>query len=162
MKTTKKRNKKYSPREIFTNAVDWAIAGSFTFPHATQAEITLPVYDAFKIMQQGIATRDDWNMVCSGANLAEALAGLQIGPNLLPAIYAGLDALDKVARRMLKGGTSTMRADEMAAIREMIEMYRIQVSLCTQAEFGRAIKKVKDMHRGGAMKEVAKVYAAMN
>lgn len=35
----KKRNKKYKPREIKGNCIEWAIAGVHTFPIETQRDI---------------------------------------------------------------------------------------------------------------------------
>ncbi len=41
------------------------------------------------------------------------------------------------AMRMLSSGKSTCRGDEIAAVVEALNMYRIQLSLCTQAEMAK-------------------------
>jgi len=72
-----------------------------------------------------------------------------------------LTALHTVAMRMLSKGSSTLRATELAAIREGRDMYQIQLSLCSQAECMRAVSRVQNLHRSGAMADVAKLYAQM-
>ncbi|PUA17285.1 hypothetical protein [Glaciimonas sp. PCH181] len=161
MTGTKKRNKSYKPRRVQLDPVSWAIAGSHKIPLKLQAELREPLADALALLRQGVAKRDDWNQLSNALNLAEALAGLQIGPNLVPAIAAGERSLEAVALRMQKTGHSTLWAVELADITEALEMYRIQVSLCSQAEYSRAVRRVKDMHRGGGMCDVAKLYEGM-
>lgn len=65
-----------------------------------------------------------------------------------------------IALRM-QGGDMHCRAPELAAITEAIAMYRIQLRLCSQAEFGRAVKKTKEMHRCGAMDDVTALFDRM-
>ncbi len=93
----KARTKKYKPRECLADPVSWAIAGSFKLPHETVAATMAAVEPALKLLKQGKATRDDWNVVCQAVNVAEALAGLQVGHNLIAEIKAGEAALRSVA-----------------------------------------------------------------
>lgn len=158
----KKRNKKYKPREIKTNALDWAIAGVFTFPHETQREIMKEPMASFELLRQGKASREDWNMICQALNVGEALCELHIGDNLLDDFHKGLEALHQIALRMLSGKSSTCYAHELAAITEALAMHKIQLQLCTQAEFSRALQRVKNLINGGAQDDVAKTYARLN
>lgn len=91
-------------------------------------------------------------------NIAEALIYFQIGTNLRPQIDAALGALHSVAMRILKTGKSTCYASELAAITEGRDLYKIQLSLCSQAEAMRATRRVADMQRSGAMDDVKKLY----
>lgn len=161
MAGAKKRSKAYKPRHVQSDPASWAIAGSYKIPLNLQIELRDPLIEALVLLREGVAKRDDWNQLSTALNLAEALAGLQIGSNLVPAIKAGQHALAAVALRMQKTGRSTLWASELADITEALEMYRIQVSLCSQAEFSRATHKVKDMHRGGGMRDVAHLYERM-
>ncbi|MFJ3048577.1 hypothetical protein ACIPEN_22310 [Herbaspirillum chlorophenolicum] len=157
----KKRNKAYRPRGTLVNPLDWAIAGAHTMTDLQQSEFLAPVDRAIDLIRQGKAGRDDWNDVANAMNVATALAHFQIGPNLLPAIEAAQDALKAVAGRMIGGGSSTCYAHELEAIREGREMYRAQLKVCTQGESSRAIQRVKNMHRSGAMEDMAKLFAGM-
>lgn len=154
----KPRSKKYVPREVQLDAVGWALAGAHLLPAGAVTDCMAVVDAAFLAMKQGRATRDDWNGISQCLNIAEALAGLQIGSNLMPQIERGQEALDKIARRMLEFGDKHCKAPELAAITESLAMYRIQLKLCTQAEMSRAVQKVKNLIQGGAMRAVEHVY----
>ncbi len=142
--------------------MDWAIAGVHKMPAEDQKAAMVPVWAALDQLRQGKATRTHWNDICESLNVAEALAELHIGDNLLPYFNAGHEALHQVALRMLAGGSSTCRASELAAIREAVELYALQLTLCTQAELSRAVRRVKALMDGGALNDVALTYARLN
>lgn len=156
----KKRNKSYRPRHIQVDPVSWAIAGCHLFLTDTIKQITAPVKDAFVTLKQGKATRDDWNMIVQALNVAEALCGAQIGPNLLPKIEKAQVSLKAIALRMCDGDAAC-KAPELAAVNEGIAMYCAQLKVCSQAEFGRALAYTKEMHRCGNADDVARVYLKM-
>lgn len=158
----KKRSKKYRQRAVQTDPISWAIAGVHTLPVKTIAATFAPIDDAVLKLKQGKATREDWNIPCQALNIAEALANLQIGPNLLPEIASGQSALVSIAQRMIGKGSATCYGAELAAIDEALAMYRAQLKVCTQAEFGRAVARVKELHRSGAMDDVGRMYEQMS
>lgn len=157
----KKRNKKYHPRPISRDPVSHAIHGVATLGAGQIAEMMEQIRTAVAPLKQGKARRDDWNVICQALNIGEALALGGIGPNLLPQINAGQDALLAVGVRMVERGCTPCHGAELAAIDEALLMYRAQIGLCTQAEMGRAIERVIKMHRAGAMQDVAKVFERM-
>lgn len=161
-KQKKLRNKKYRPIEVKSNTIDWAIAGVHTFPIATQKEIMKGAQESFDLLRQGIADREDWNVICQALNTGEALCEFNICNNLIDYFHVGHEALHQIALRMLGGKSSTCYASELSAISEAINMHRIQLTLCTQAEFSRAVKRVKNLINGGAQDDVAKTYARLN
>lgn len=157
----KTRNKAYKPKGVMPNCMDWAIAGAHTLLLGQQEAFIKPVDDALDLLRQGVATRDDWNMVASAMNIAVALADLQICPNFVPDFERAQEALREIAGRMIQRGTSTCYAAELEALREARDLYRIQLRYCTQAESSRAIKRVKDTHRSGGMQDMAKLFHSM-
>jgi hypothetical protein len=158
----KPRNKKYRPRELMTNTIEWARAGVLTFPHETVDQLMVEPLAAFDKLRRAAADRDDWNMVCQALNIAEALTNQDIGPNLRPQIAAGQEALHAIAQRMLGTGSSTCYAAELAAIDEALLMYKAQVRLCTQGEFTRAFRQVENWHKCGKMLDVQATYYALD
>lgn len=160
-KPKKKRERRYKPREVQSDPVSWAIAGVHTFPVKTQEDVMALTWAAFDKLREGVAGREHWNIVAQSLNVAEALAGLKIGSNLLPEIYAGMAALHEIALRIMKKGRTALYAEELTAIRGACTLYKIQLGLCTQAEYSRALKRVKDCHLGGATINVAKMYEQM-
>jgi hypothetical protein len=159
---SKKPRKRYVPREQRADPVTWALAGVHKIPTESIDASFAPINAAFGLLKQGKAAREDWNVISQALNVAEALAGLQIGSNLIPEIVAGQRWLHQIALRMLERDISTCYAAELAAIDEALTMYRAQMQVCTQAEFGRAVARVKDLHRSGAMDDVARLYQEMD
>lgn len=155
------RNKSYRPKPVNPAAMNWAIAGAYTLPMDKQQELIGYVDLALDALRRGAATREDWNSLANGANISEALAYFEIGTNFMSAIGEAQDALHAVALRMLSSGKSTCYATELAAITEGRDLYQIQLGLCSQAEMMRAVCRVTDLHRCGAMKNVAQIYERM-
>lgn len=157
----KKRSKKYRAKEVQTDPVSLAIAGVHTIPVEAQVDVMKLLNDAYDTLRQGRASREDWNMICQAVNVAEVLSKMHIGDNLLPDFDAGHEALHQIALRMLGKNCSTCYPGELIAVREAIDMHKIQLRICTQAEYSRALKKVVDLHTGGATLKVAKMYEYM-
>ncbi len=157
-----KRNKRYVPRERLADPVGWAVAGVHKLPTESIDAVFVPIDEALALLRQGRAGREDWNVVCQALNVAEALAVVAVGSNLMPEIAAGQRWLHQIALRMLETGSSTCYAAELAAIDEALTMYRAQLQVCTQADFSRAIAHVRNLHRSGAMEQIARVYEAMD
>ncbi|WP_395009801.1 hypothetical protein [Undibacterium sp.] len=161
-KSKVKRTKKHRPIAVKTNAVEWAIGGAFTFPIETQQKIMKEPLAAFELLRQGKASRDDWNMICQALNVGEALCELNICNNRLDDFNKGHDALHQIALRMLAGKPSTCYAHELAAVKEAMDMHKIQLQFCSQGEFSRAVKRVTNLLKGGAQDDVAMTYARLN
>ena len=157
-----KRNKAYKPRPVNPQAMNWALSGAHTLPMHKQVELIGYVDVALDRLRQGRAARDDWNTLANGMNIAEALVHFQIGTNLIDQINDAQDKLHGIGIRMLSTGKSTCYAHELASIAEGRDMYKIQLGLCSQAEIMRAVQRVNDFHRSGAMKYVVRLYQAMS
>lgn len=161
-KSKSKRNKKHRPIEVKSNALEWAVAGVHTFPIATQKDIMKGPLGAFVKLREGAANREDWNLICQALNVGEALCEFNICNNLIDYFHRGHEALHQIALRMLSGKSSTCYAQELFAISEALEMHKIQLKLCTQAEFSRSIARVTNLLKGGAQDDVAMTYARLN
>ena len=128
---------------------------------AQHAQFMGPVDEAIDKLREGRADRQDWNTVANAMNVAEGLVFAGVGANLVPAIKAASEALKAIAERMIAGGSSTCRAQELAAIREGREMYSAQLRACTQGESSRAVQRVKLLHQSGAMTDMGRLFNKM-
>ena len=99
----KPRNKSYKPKGALVNPIEWAVAGAHTLMLGQQEAFIKPVDDAIDLLRQGIATRDDWNMVASAMNIAVALSDLQICPNFVPDFERAQEALRHCGRWWRRG-----------------------------------------------------------
>lgn len=91
----------------------------------------------------------DWNHVIDVLNAGEALAALHIGDNLLPEFHEGFAAMHAIALRMLAGKGSTCRAGELEAVRSAINCYGVQIKLCSQSEYNKAVARVQRLLASG-------------
>lgn len=157
-----KPRKPHRPRGALTNPVDWAIAGAHLMPDFDRERVLAPVKAAIALLKQGRADREQWNTLAQALNIGEALGAEQVGRNLLPEVRAGQAALQSVALRMAAGGNSTCRATELAAIDEAFLMYEAQLKVCTQADLGRAVRRVKLWHSSGAMSDIGRMFEKMS
>ena len=101
-------------------------------------------------------------MICQALNVGEALCELNICNNRLDDFNRGHDALHQIALRMLAGKSSTCYSHELAAVKEAMDMHKIQLQFCSQGEFSRAVKRVTNLLKGGAQDDVAMTYARLN
>ncbi|MFM0058505.1 hypothetical protein PQR64_23065 [Paraburkholderia phytofirmans] len=152
MPKSKSRGKKYVPKTVSANAIEWAMAGAHLLPAARRAELLEPVEQAFEALREGKASMEQWYAIDNALRLSEALIGLNIGNNLAAAIRAGRTALDEVGDRLRATGSSTCRSPELALIREATELYQIQLGLCTQGEMSKAVRYVRNVVTSGTVR----------
>lgn len=157
----KKRTKAYRPRDVLANPMDWAIAGSCKLTDRQYHLFIDPVDHAIDLIRRGCADRQDWNTAANAMNVAEGLTFAGVGMNLLPEIHAASAALKAVGLRMAGGGSSACRAVELEAIREGRDMYAAQLMTCTQGESSRAVQRVKQLHKSGAMEDMGRIFNKM-
>ncbi|MCG2586549.1 hypothetical protein [Massilia sp. TS11] len=161
MANSKKPRKAYRPRPVSVNAAEWAVAGACCFTASMVADLIEPVRAAYDKLRQGQATVDDWNTLVQALNLGEALAVARIGAELMPFLHAGMAALQAVAERRAAGRSSVCTGAELTTIYDAMSWYRSQLRICTQAEYSRAIKSVKNWHMGGGSRRVAELIEKM-
>lgn len=151
MPRSKSRGKKYVPKTVSANAMEWAMAGAHLLPAERRAELFEPVAQAFEALHEGAATMERWYTIDNGLRLSEALIELNIGNNLAPQVAAGRRALETVGVRMRVTGSSTCSAAELPLIREATELYKIQLGLCTQGEISKAVWAVQRKINGAGL-----------
>lgn len=141
-KSTKPR-RKYRPKPVTTDPIGYSICGAALFMKSQQAKLMSGPNAAFDLLRQGKARNADWNDIMQALTVGQRLCDANIGNNLRDDIEAGMTALSKVGVRMQQTGKpTTCYAAELAAIREALDLYGIQISLCTQGEYTRAVAAV--------------------
>ena len=143
MPISKNRGKRYSPKPVSANSLEWAMAGAHLLPVVKRDELFGPVFEAIEALRAGTASSEQWYAIDNGLRLSEALIGLNIGNNLAPQIADGRRALDAVGLRLRTSCSSTCRSSELVVIREAVELYKIQLGLCTQAEMSKGVRSVR-------------------
>lgn len=161
MSKKSRRNKRYTPKPVNLDAYQWAIAGATCLVPAAVKEVTKVSVSAYDTFVSDVATKHDWNILAQCIAVSAVLAENGIGSNLFAEIHAGQEALERCAIRMAKSGRASCHRDDLDAIREALTMYEVQLGLCTQAEWNRAIQRVTNLITSGGFGRNRELYDAM-
>lgn len=149
MKTRKKRTKKYRGPTDTYNPIDLACNAARTISQENRDKLLGPALAGYNALREGRASRSDWNAVIDCLNAGEALAQIGIGSNLEDEFIPCFQAMHAIATRMLDGKGSTCRATELEAIRHGLNNYGVQIKLCSQSEYNKAVNRVRNMLTNG-------------
>jgi hypothetical protein len=156
----KKRNKKYRGPSDTYDPTKLAYNAARKLTDAQQQMLIGPALEGYHKLREGKAQRVDWNRVIDALNAGEALAQIGIGSNLEAEFLPGFQAMHDIALRMLAGKGSTCRASELEAIRAGLNNYAVQIKLCSQSEYNKAVARVRGMLTSGKYMTVKAEYEA--
>jgi len=143
----KKRNKKYSGPKQTYNPIGLACNAAKLISHENQKWLIGPAIEAFQKFMKGEARRDEWERIVEILNAGEALCELNIGNNLIEYLNNAHEAMNQIGLRMIADKGSVCHMSELEAIREGINCYGVQIKLCSQSEYNRAVDIVNNLRR---------------
>ena len=137
-----KPRKKYKPKGVRLDAIQWVINGFRNISETGDAVLHLKIknHESLECLRKGEATRMDIDAIISAFNMAEALARMQIGDDYAAEIKAGQDALLAVAKRgVSRDDRFVLKAAEMQAINLVLEIHDAQLEITTIGELEKAM-----------------------
>lgn len=137
-----KPRKKYKPKGVRLDAVQWVINGFRNISETGDAVLHLKIknHESLECLRKGEATRMDIDAIISAFNMAEALARMQIGDDYAAEIKAGQDALLAVAKRgVSRDDRFVLKAEELNAINLVLEIHDAQLEITTIGELEKAM-----------------------
>ena len=137
-----KPRKKYKPKGVRLDAVQWVINGFRNISETGDAVLHLKIknHESLECLRKGEATRMDIDAIISAFNMAEALARMQIGDDYATEIKAGQDALLAVAKRgVSRDDRFVLKAEELTAIMLVAEIHDAQLEITTIGELEKAM-----------------------
>jgi hypothetical protein len=137
-----KPRKKYRPKGVRLDAVQWVINGFRNISETGDAVLHLKIknHESLECLRKGEATRIDIDTIISAFNIAEALARMQIGDDYAKEIKAGQDALLDVAKRGVgRDDKFILKAQELTAIMLVAEIHDAQLEITTIGELEKAM-----------------------
>jgi hypothetical protein len=137
-----KPRKKYKPKGVRLDAVQWVINGFRNISETGDAVLHLKIknHESLECLRKGEATRMDIDAIISAFNMAEALARMQIGDDYAAEIKAGQDALLAVAKRgVSRDDRFVLKAEELSAINLVLEIHDAQLEITTIGELEKAM-----------------------
>ena len=137
-----KPRKKYKPKGVRLDAIQWVINGFRNISETGDAILHLKIknHESLECLRKGEATRMDIDAIISAFNMAEALARMQIGDDYAAEIKAGQDALLAVAKRgVSRDDRFVLKAEELTAINLVLEIHDAQLEITTIGELEKAM-----------------------
>jgi hypothetical protein len=137
-----KPRKKYKPKGVRLDAIQWVINGFRNISETGDAVLHLKIknHESLECLRKGEATRMDIDAIISAFNMAEALARMQIGDDYSAEIKAGQDALlDAAKRGVNRDDRFILKAAELSAINLVMEIHDAQLEITTIGELEKAM-----------------------
>jgi hypothetical protein len=137
-----KPRKKYRPKPVRLDAVQWVINGFRNVSETGDAILHLKIknHESLECLRKGEAGRIDIDTIIGAFNIAEALTRLKIGDEYANEIKAGQDALLNVAKRgVSRDDKFILKAAEMVAINLAMEVHDAQLEITTIGELEKAM-----------------------
>ena len=153
-----RKRSKYRPKPILQNPLGYVLE-SLT-PIATMdkyfIELKIKNHLALANLTKGVATRQDIDTLIQAINMVEALYRLGFGREYATEVHAGLDALHTVGVRGAESGRFILKAEEMNALNEAMELHDAQLEVITLKDMENAIKLVNEELRQKKMRPIVK------
>lgn len=136
-----RKRSKYKPKGVILDAMSWVKSGMRPVAQTGDAITTLKLrnHGAMATLTKGEATRQDLDILISCMNITEAYWRMGIGVEYKEVVSAGLAALRSVGKRGVESGRFILRADEMAALNEAMELHDAQLEVSTVKEMEQAL-----------------------
>lgn len=136
-----RKRSKYKPKGVILDAMSWVKSGMRPVAQTGDAITTLKLrnHGAMAMLTKGEATRQDLDILISCMNITEAYWRMGIGVEYKEIVRSGLAALRSVGKRGVESGRFILKADEMAALNEAMELHDAQLEVSTVKEMERAL-----------------------
>ena len=110
-------------------------------------DLKIKNHAAMDSLTKGVATRSDIDMLISMGNMTEAFARIGFGKDYSDVVKEGLLALRAVGKRGVESGRFILKAAEMTALNELMELHDAQMEVVTLKDMDAAIALVREEYR---------------
>ena len=140
----RKRNKKYKPKGVIVDTMSWVKSGLKPVAETGDAITVLKLrnHGAMAALTKGEATRQDLDILISCMNITEAYWRMGFGFEYKEIVSAGLASLRSVGKRGIESGRFILKADEMAALNEAMDLHDAQLEVSTVKQMEQALEIV--------------------
>lgn len=148
-----RKRSKYKPKRVLLNPVGFVMEGlsPVTKHDSFVLDLKIKNHGAMAALMQGCAGRTDIDMLIQMVNIVEALYRLGFGAEYTDVVTAGLSALRAVGRRGAETNKFILRADEIKALNEVMELHDAQMDVIMLKDMERAVELVRKEYAKGAM-----------
>jgi hypothetical protein len=144
-----RKRSKYRPKHVLLNPMGFVMENLSPVRSHTAFMLDLKIknHAALEALTKGKATRSDIDTLIAMGNVTEAFARMGFGQDYGDVVKAGLQSLRSVSARGVESGRFILKAAEMSALNEFMELHDAQMEVVTLKDMDAAIALVKEEHR---------------
>ena len=144
-----RKRSKYKPKPVLLNPMGFVMENLSPVRSHTSFMIDLKIknHAALDAVTKGVATRFDIDTLISMGNMTEAFARMGFGKDYSDVVKEGLLALRSVGKRGAESGRFILKAAEMTALNEFMELHDAQMEVVTLKDMDAAIALVREEFR---------------
>lgn len=117
-------------------------------------DLKIKNHGALASLTQGVAARADIDTLIAMSNICEALYRMGFGQEYNNVVRDGSDALHAVGQRGAKMGRFVLRAEEMNALNNLMELHDAQMDVINIKHMEQAFKIVDAEYRARKMRPI--------
>jgi len=151
-----RKRSKYRPKGVFTNPVAYVMEGMTPVAKHDSYLVDLKIknHGALTALTTGHAVRADIDTLIAMSNICEALYRMGFGREYDDVVRLGSDALFTVGRRGAETNRFILRADEMNALNDLMDLHDAQMDVITIKNMEQAFRVVEAEYRARKMRPV--------
>jgi hypothetical protein len=144
-----RKRSKYRPKHVLLNPVGFVLEGlSLVRSHTSfMVDLKIKNHAALDSLTKGVATRKDIDTLIAMGNITEAFARMGFGSDYESVVKQGLLALRAVGARGFESSRFVLKAVEMTALNEFMELHDAQLEVVTLRDMDAAVALVREEFR---------------
>jgi len=144
-----RKRSKYRPKHVLLNPMGFVLENLSPVRSHTSFMVDLKIknHAAMDSLTKGSATRHDIDTLIAMGNMTEAFARMGFGKDYGDVVKEGLLALRAVGARGATSGRFILKAAEMTALNEFMELHDAQMEVVTLKDMDAAIALVREEFR---------------
>lgn len=153
-----RKKSRHKPRPLLINPVAYVLESitPVTKHDSYLLDLKIKNHGAMANLTQGKATRIDIDVLVYMANMVEALCMLGFGTEYVSVSKAGSDALHALGVRGANTGKFILKAEEMNAMNELMELHDQQMEIVIVKDIERANGVINEMRRQRKMRSMTR------
>lgn len=139
----KKRNKKYKPKTIVQNPLNYFLGGYKRIQGEELTDLYAKNHMAMVKLCSGQSDRDDWEVLTDMINLSLVLTEQHFDDQYHEMLLLARDSLLAIGQRYMDCGKFTLEGDEMQALNNAMDVSEAQLEVLRVVDVERAEKEIK-------------------
>lgn len=139
----KKRNKKYQPKSVVQNPLNFFLGGLKRIDAEHLTNLNVKNHAAMFKLTTGIGERSDWDLLVGASNMSVVLCELHFDNQYHEMLLTGRDALHAIGKRYLTKNKFILTGDEMQSLNNMLAVHEAQLNALRVIDVERAYEEVQ-------------------